>query len=93
MENSNTVANPEAPRRPRSFYGHGRFRWAIYPDWWPKRWGPKPCIGVVQADDEFYAKREAYNRGLLTVNVTFQPEAVYLGPVLPRGSRNSQEKQ
>jgi hypothetical protein len=98
MENVNTASNTEAPRRPRSFYGPGKFKWAIYPDWWPKRWGQKPLLGYVYADDEFYAEREAYNRGILTVNVTFKPEPVKLGPAAPRPPRprnnfNSQNKE
>lgn len=81
MEN---IDKPEVPRRPRSFYGPGKYKWAIYPDYWPKRWGQKPMIGYVFADDEFYAKREAYNRGLLTVNATFEPEPVKIGVAKPR---------
>jgi hypothetical protein len=63
-------------RGSRSFYGPGKYRFAIYPDYWKEAWGKKPLLGFVWADDEFYAEREAYNRGLLTMNYTFRPQAV-----------------
>lgn len=74
----NTKFNPanKQGRGNRSFYGPGKFRFAIYPDYWKESWGKKPLLGFVWADDEFYAEREAYNRGLLTVNFTFRPQAV-----------------
>lgn len=84
MENTNNVVT-EAPRR-RSFYGPGKFKWAIYPDYWKDKWGPKPVLGTVYADDEFIAEREAYNKGLLTVNFTFKPEPVKIGVAKPRAS-------
>ena len=70
------------PARRRQHYG--KYRWAVYPDYWKDSWGRKPLLGYVFADDEFYAVREAYNRGLLTVNFTFEPEVVNLGPARMR---------
>lgn len=84
--NTVTAAAPET-RRTRSFYGPGKFKWIIYPDYWKESWGPKPALGIVFADDEFYAEREAYNRGLLTVNFTFKPSAVKIGAAKPRAPR------
>lgn len=70
------------PTKPfvRSFYGRGEFRYAIYPDYWKSSWGKKPLLGFVWADSEFYAVREAYNRGLLTPNFTIEPRAVKMTP-------------
>lgn len=72
----NKQSTTERTFKPRGFYGHGKNKYAIYPDYWKKEWGQKPLLGYVWADDEFYAVREAYSKGLLTVNFTFQPEAV-----------------
>jgi len=60
----------------RNFYGQGKFKFAIYPDYWKDTWGQKPLLGYVWADDEFYAEREAFSKNLLTVNYTFGPRAV-----------------
>ena len=62
----------------RNFYGPGKFKYAIYPDngWDIKRWGQKPLLGYVYADDEFYATREAYTKGLAPVNYTFGLSAI-----------------
>lgn len=70
---------PEGYVNPRSFYGTGAFKWAVYPDYWKPGWGDKPLLGHVYADSEFYAKREAYNRGLLTQNYTIEPDVVKIG--------------
>jgi len=48
-------------------------KYAIYPDWWPKRWGVAPLLGYVVADSEFDAIRAAYDSKLLVVNRTFEP--------------------
>lgn len=74
----NKTYNAERPfRKPfRSFYGSGKFKFAIYPDYWKDTWGQKPLLGYVWADDEFYAVREAYSKNLLTMNYTFGPRAV-----------------
>jgi len=57
----------------RNFYGHGSTKFFIYPDsgWNEKKWGRKPFLGIVWADEEFYAVREAYSKGLIPVNQTF----------------------
>lgn len=57
----------------RNFYGHGEHKFYVYPDsgWDEKKWGPKPCLGIIWADGEFYAVREAYSKGLAPVNQTF----------------------
>lgn len=57
----------------RNFYGHGAAKYYIYPDdnWNTKKWGPKPLLGVVWADEPFYAIREAFTKQLLPVNQTF----------------------
>jgi hypothetical protein len=67
----------------RSFYGPGKFKYAIYPDFWKDSWGPKPLLGHVWADDEFYAIREAYSKNLLTMNYTFGPKPVKLYAAKP----------
>jgi hypothetical protein len=74
---NNKVVNKKA-WQPRSFYGPGKYVYAIYPDYWKESWGPKPLLGHVTADDEFYAEREAYSKNLLPVNFTFGPKAVKL---------------
>jgi hypothetical protein len=55
----------------------GKNLYKIYPDNWNEKWGVPPLLGVVTADDEFYAVRAAYDRGLLSVNFSFTPRAVY----------------
>ena len=61
----------------RNFYGPGNFLYAIYPDdGWSKKWGPKPLLGHVYADDEFYAAREAHSKKLAPVNCTFSLMAI-----------------
>lgn len=57
----------------KNFYGPGKFKYFIYPDgnWDTKKWGPAPLLGTVYADEEFYAIREAYGKGLVPVNFTF----------------------
>ena len=72
----NKDRRPRGSNKAYSFYGGGKFKWAIYPDYWKQKWGAVPLLGYVYADDEFYAVREAYNQGLLTVNFTIQPKAV-----------------
>lgn len=66
------------PAKPyvKSFYGKGEFKYEIYPDYWKSSWGAIPLLGYVWADSEFHAVRQAYNRGLLTQNITIEPLAV-----------------
>jgi hypothetical protein len=84
-----SVGQERVTRRPpgtgsRSFYGTGAFKWAVYPDYWKASWGEKPLLGHVYADSEFYAIREAYNRGLLTQNYTIEPAVVNIGVAVQR---------
>jgi hypothetical protein len=51
-------------------------KYAIYPDWWPARYGAAPCLGYVRADSVFDAIRAAYDAKLLVVNRTFEPKPV-----------------
>jgi len=69
---------PQGLQNYRNFYGHGNARFYIYPDsgWDIKKWGHKPSLGIVYADDEFYAVREAYSKQLAPVNQTFGLMAV-----------------
>jgi hypothetical protein len=56
----------------RNFYGSGKAKFYVYPDGnWDPKWGKKPLLGSVYADDEFYAIREAHTKGLAPVNFTF----------------------
>jgi hypothetical protein len=56
----------------RNFYGPGKFKYFVYPDGgWDPKWGRKPLLGTVYADEPFYAVREAYTKGLAPVNGTF----------------------
>lgn len=67
-----TGANSVTPGY-RNFYGNGKAKYFIYPDdsWNVKKWGKKPLLGAVYADEPFYAVREAYTKGLVPVNFTF----------------------
>jgi hypothetical protein len=86
METKEKQQPAEAPRY-RNVYGSGKYKWAIYPDYWKASWGPKPMLGIIYADDEFYAEREAYSKGLLTVNYTIRPQPVKIGEAKPRPPR------
>ncbi len=57
----------------RNFYGSGKFKFFLYPDdnWDVKRWGRKPLLGSIYADEPFFAVREAYTKGLVPMNFTF----------------------
>ena len=63
----------------RNFYGSGKYKYEIYPDHWKKSWGEEPMLGIIYADEEFYAIREAYSRGLLPYNYSIYPVAVCIG--------------
>jgi len=67
------------------FYGFGKYVWAIYPDYWPEKWGRQPLFGYVSADDRFIAERVAYDVGLVYRNDTFKPKAVK--SVMPKTSK------
>lgn len=65
--NSNVI---QGPIPGRVYRGYGKF--LIYPDsGWKKEWGQKPLLGIVFANDEFYAVREAYTEGIVPLNFTF----------------------
>lgn len=83
MEDTEKEGGQRPARRP-SVYRTGKYRWAVYPDYWKESWGKPPLLGFVIADDEFYAVREAYTRNLLQVNFTFGPRVVNVGVVKPR---------
>ncbi|HET8686529.1 MAG TPA: hypothetical protein VFM18_07670 [Methanosarcina sp.] len=72
--NNSDGVRPVRRRRPA-----GKYLWEVYPDYWKESWGKIPLLGRVVADDEFYAEREAYNRGLLIVNYTFRPRVIKVG--------------
>lgn len=61
--------NKAKPERNSRFF-------AIYPDYWKDKWGKKPCLGTLVAENEFHACRRAYDTGFVRVNLTFGPEAV-----------------
>lgn len=78
-----TNQNSKAATKPKKRHAYdptdnkGRgFRnvWEVYPDYWLDKWGPKPLLGYVRADDEFGARYAAYDKGLLIQNWTFEPE-------------------
>jgi hypothetical protein len=75
MKTSNTVVNAPSNKFVGyvNFYGTGKARYFIYPDnkWDVKKWGKKPLLGTVYADEPFYAVREAYTKGLVPLNFTF----------------------
>lgn len=56
----------------RNFYGSGKAKFYIYPDDnWNLKWGKKPFLGTIYADEPFFAVREAYTKGLVPLNFTF----------------------
>ena len=59
----------------RAFFGFSK-SFAIYPDFWKREWGPRPLLGYVRADNEFYARYAAYNAGLLIMAGPFGPLAI-----------------
>jgi len=89
---TNQTTAHEEPRY-RNVYGSGKFKWAIYPDYWKQSWGNKPMLGIIYADDEFYAEREAYSKGLLPVNATFKPLPVKIGEARQRPPRTFDPSQ
>jgi len=48
----------------RSFYGTGRNKYQVFPDFWKKEWGQAPLLGIVYAEDVFSAERVAYDCGI-----------------------------
>ncbi len=74
-EHNNKPARLNLGKGPYPISGKNLYK--IYPDYWKDSWGPIPLLGVVTADDEFYAIRAAYDRKLLPMNYTFGPKPVY----------------
>ena len=73
QEDSN---NPSPHKEYRNIYGHGAFVWKIYP-YTPvaSNGSSVQDFGTVFADDEFYALREAFSKGILpadTLNVSLE---------------------
>lgn len=59
-----------------------KFLWAVYPDYWPQKWGQRPTLGHVRADSKEDAVYAAYDRGLShPSNCTFGLELVKLDPI------------
>lgn len=62
--NSNIV-RPKRPYDPTNNKGRGYGKlWAVYPDYWPEKWGEVPVLGHVRADTAFDAVYAAYDKGL-----------------------------
>lgn len=58
--------------------------YAIYPDYWPEKWGEAPLLGHVRAYEPFYAVRKAYDHNLIRVNFTFGVKAIEVKNVWER---------
>lgn len=71
---------PQTDKKPRPVdftnnKGRGyRYVYEVYPSYWKDSWGEKPLLGYVRADSEFHAVYAAYDKGLLPLNFTFEPE-------------------
>lgn len=48
---------------------------AIYPDFWAKKWGDPPLLGFVYSEDDFMAVRKAEYLGIYRRNYSFGPMA------------------
>lgn len=75
MTQVNTTKSNTNKSSLQSFYGNS-FIYEIYPDNWKASWGPKPLLGFVKADSEYYARYAAFDKGLMPPNATFEPQAV-----------------
>lgn len=90
------MSTPSTPSTPSNAHtSHNRRRdkkqndpnlklYAIYPDYWPEKWGDKPLLGHVRAYEPFYAVRKAYDHGLVRVNFTFSVKAIEVKHVRER---------
>lgn len=58
--------------------------YAIYPDYWPEKWGEAPLLGHVRAYEPFYAVRKAYDHNLIRVNFTLGVKAIEVKNVWER---------
>ena len=63
-----SVSKSKPERESRTF--------AIYPDYWKEKWGEKPLLGLVVAENAFHACRRAFDKGFVRKNFTFEPQAV-----------------
>jgi hypothetical protein len=96
VRNSNFAARNQGQKAKRPFdptnnrgRGYGKL-WAVYPDFWAKGWGQKPCLGHVRADTAYDAVYAAYDKGLSHPNnCSFGLEVVQQDP-LNRKPRNAQ---
>lgn len=58
-------SSQEAEYAYRKFFGRGENKYGVYPQGWSENlYGRAPMLGIVYADDEFLAKKVAYDRGL-----------------------------
>ena len=48
-------------------------KYLVVPDYWKVTWGERPLLGIVYASDHFEGERQAYEKGLLPMNITFKP--------------------
>lgn len=78
--NRNNFFEPKKPTRQpfimKCLSGGGKNLYAIYPDYWKKTWGVKPLLGYVWSQDEYWAKYDAYDKGLMINNGTFSPQPI-----------------
>ena len=49
---------------------------AIYPDFWERKWGNPPLLGFIHAEDSFNAIRKAEFREIYRRNISFGIQAV-----------------
>jgi len=76
--NNQQGSEVKKPTRPVDYTNNNwcgyRGVWEVYPGegWDTKRWGEAPFLGYVRADNEYWAKYAAYNKGYATPNVTFE---------------------
>lgn len=69
------VVKPRRPYDDTNNQGCGyRGVFEIYPGegWDAKKWGPAPLLGYARADNEYWAKFAAYNKGIARPNNTFE---------------------
>lgn len=59
----------------REFYGTANL-YEIQPSYWDKSWGLKPVFGYVRADNPYFARYAAFDKGLVPLNSTFEPKPV-----------------
>lgn len=79
------IQKTKRPYDPTNNKGRGyKNLYAVYPDYWPQRWGQTPVLGHVRADSEEDAVYAAYDRGLShPSNCTFGLKIVKMEPANP----------